>query len=161
MVHELCKNKAFANQRFRFMTEWCPSSLLQIEDEDGSLPLHWATTAIESFRPVCDAVFHCYPKWRGMLLLHQRNTLQETTLPQTPFQAASEHIGHIAALTIVEETLARYSGTVLPDLPKVLFLAASEEQIHVACVYFLLKRQPVASMSILQQRYGRPPGPVV
>ena len=156
LVHELCKNKIFANQRFRFLTEIDPASLLQT-DENGLLPLHWATYAIHKFRPVCDAVFRYYPKWKGIQLLHQK----ETVHAQTPFQLASHYFGHTAALTIVDETLARYSETVLPDIPKALILAASEERIHVECVYFLLKRQPDITISTLQQRYDRSPGSVL
>ena len=158
LVHELCKNKIFANQRFRFLTEIDPASLLQT-DENGLLPLHWATYAIHKFRPVCDAVFRYYPKWKGIQLLHQK----ETVHAQTPFQLASHYFGHTAALTIVDETLARYSETVLPDIPKALILAASEERIHVECVYFLLKRQPdiMISTRTLQQHYDRPPGSVL
>ena len=156
LVHELCKEKMFANQRFRFLTEIDPASLLQT-DENGLLPLHWATYAIHKFRPVCDAVFRYYPKWKGIQLLHQK----ETVHAQTPFQLASHYFGHTAALTIVDETLARYSETVLPDIPKALILAASEERIHVECVYFLLKRQPDITISTLQQHYDRSPGSVL
>ena len=146
LVLRLCKLKVFANQRFRFLTEIDPVSLLQT-DENGCLPWHWATYTILQFRPVCDAVFRFYPKWKGIQLLHQK----DTTYQNTPFQCASQCFGHTAVLTILEETLARYSDTILPDIPKALILAATEERIHVECVYFLLKRQPDVVLNMLSR----------
>ena len=45
-------------------------------------------------------------------------------------------------MNIVEDILARYSNIVLPIITETLFLAAVEDDIHLDCVYFLLRRLP-------------------
>ena len=134
-----------AQKRFQFLVEIDPSSLLQT-DQSGRLPFHLATHRINKFRSVCDAVFRFYPKWRGMQILHQKTTIHRG---RTPFRIACKRIGHTAVTQIVEETLARYSDTVLPDIPKALILAATDERIHLDCVYFLMKRQPDVVLGLL------------
>ena len=145
LVHRLCQQKVhMAQKRFRFLVEIDPSSLLQT-DQDGFLPFHWTVRSVEKFRSVCDAVFGFYPKWRGLQLLHQKTPIYG----RTPFWLAKKYIGRTTATQIVEETFARYSDIILPDIPQALILAATDERIHLDCVYFLLKRQPDIVLGLL------------
>lgn len=45
-------------------------------------------------------------------------------------------------MDVVEDVLARYSDIVLPIIPEALFLASVDDDIHLDCVYFLLRRLP-------------------
>lgn len=61
----------FPEQRFRFMTEYDPSSLLQIDNGYGVLPIHWTIYA-KPFEMVFDAMVRFYPKWKGLHTLFQK-----------------------------------------------------------------------------------------
>ena len=150
LVHKICKKINFPEQRFHFLTEWCPESLLQI-DEYRRLPLHWAADNDQTFRVVLDAIFRYYPRWRGITVLFQKRIDDGNT---TPFSKACRKITRNTATKIVEETLIRYSTTQPINIPYALMSAAIDDIIHLGCLYFLTRRHPDAMLGMLRQKSG-------
>ena len=54
-------------------------------------------------------------------------------------------------MDIVEDIVSRYSETTPINTEDALILAATEDAIHLDCVFFLLKRQPDVMLSLLRQ----------
>jgi hypothetical protein len=48
---------------------------------------------------------------------------------------------HEQVMKVIEDTLVRYSDTPI-NISEALVLAAIDEDIHLDCVYFLLRREP-------------------
>ena len=133
------------------MTEWCPESLLQL-NSNGELPLHFSTTTVQKFRVVLDAMFHYYPRWRG---LHALFRIDDDGY--TPCQLACHHNlknERTTVIEIVEETLIRYSTTTPINMHKALVVAVTDERIHVDCLYFLMRRNPNVMLGIIHRRSG-------
>ena len=145
LVHVACRNINLPELRFRFLTEWCPESLLE------SLPLHRAANNDRKFRVVLDATFRYYPRWKGITVLFQKRIDDGNT---TPFSKACRKITRSTAMNIVKETLIRYSTTQPINIPYALMLAATDGRIHLDCLYFLTRRHPDAILGMLRQRSG-------
>ena len=158
LVHNLCRDiNYFAANRFKFLVEWVPSSLRQI-DEDGSLPLHHAAACqfTEGFQTVFEYGIRYYPIMIGINLLFQKDATvdvdndggddddddDDDTPLDTPFQIACYEFERERAIEVVEETLARYSGTTPLDTVEALVLSANDVNAHLDCTYFLLRREP-------------------
>ena len=67
---------------------------------------------------------------------------------------ACQKITRNTAMHIVEETLIRYSTTQPINIPYALILAATDDRIHLNCLYFLTRRHPDAMLGMLRQRSG-------
>jgi hypothetical protein len=110
----------FPEKRFRFLIEWDPIALTQT---DG-------------FRRVFEYGIRYYPKKKGFSLLFKKGRED-----RTPFQAACKAFVYKDVMEVINETLARNSDIPV-NVADALITAAMDENIHLDCVYFLLRRQP-------------------
>ena len=150
LVHRICLTPYFSEHKFRFFAEWCPESLIQINENEGILPLHWAANNDQSFRLVLDAVFRYYPRWRGLhALFRMRNYNNDSS-----FEMACKKLTRTTTIDIVEETLNRYSNTTPLNMHNAFMLAAIDDRIHLDCLYFLTRRHPDVMLGMLRQRSG-------
>ncbi|OEU06238.1 hypothetical protein FRACYDRAFT_266188 [Fragilariopsis cylindrus CCMP1102] len=149
LLHKLCEGEDyFAEKRFRFLVEWDPSALTLITNEDGYLPIHCAAedSSIKGLELVFEYGIRYFPKKEGISLIFRKNT--EGFWGETPFQYACKKFGYEQVIKVVEETLIRcYSSSSSDDTPplnvvEAFLSAAIEENIHLDCLYFLLRREP-------------------
>jgi hypothetical protein len=166
----------FAERRFRFLVEWDPTSLLQQQqqqqhtsddDDDGEIgdtsciiPLHHAAhnSYIHIFQFVFEYGIRYFPKKKGINLLFKINEYNNT-----PFQLACGKFGYEEVMKVVEDTLTLcYSSSTVDNsspppplnIVEALIMAAIDENIHLDCVYFLLRRQPDVLGSITDTDTG-------
>ena len=130
---------------FQFLVEWDPPSLIQTDD-DGWLPLHWAAqTSIQGFQIVFSYGIRCYPYKKGIRLLFQKNDDGDT-----PFQYACRRHGRDVVSEIIEEILTRYHSEGTPlHIEEALIVTAADENVHLDCSYFLLRREPDVLLRLL------------
>jgi hypothetical protein len=145
-------NASFASKRFRFVVEWDPTSLKQT-DEYGNLPVHYAANelSIQGFRIVFEYGIRYYPKKKGISFLFKKDGLGET-----PFQDACTKFKRDQVTRVVEDTLNN------PDIPsfnsvEALLSAAIDDDIHLDCVYFLMRRDPDVLQKLLSPISSSPP----
>ena len=153
LVHGLCKKwNYFAQHRFRFLIEWDPSSLLQTEGDLGTLPIHYVTNNLRSFRVVLDSVIRFYPRWKGINTLFQKSY---NGVWRVPFELACDKLTRAAVMNVVEETLVRYTttnGLVNDNTGNAMILAATDDRISLDGLFFLIRRQPDSMLSMLRHR---------
>ena len=147
LVHKLCKQHYSLDQRFRFLTEWCPSSLLQT-DENGYLPFHWSIHTIRKFRVVLEAYFQYYPKWNGLHALFSIDNIGKT-----PFKFACDSLSRAKVMEVVEDILVRYTTKDgLYDTnsnSNSMILTVIDDTISLDGLYFIIRRKPDAMLSML------------
>jgi hypothetical protein len=134
---------------------WDPSLLIDTDEYYGWLPLHSAAglwtlnVSIRGFQLVFEAGIIFFPKKKGINLLF-RETIQGY---DTPFRLACENFGHEKVMEVVEDTLARCyassDNTPPLNIEEALLSAAIDENIHLDCVYFLLRREPDILQKVL------------
>ena len=153
LVHKVCRVEYFSEQRFRFLIEIDPASLLQT-DENGCLPLHWVAHTMREFRVVLDAYVRFYPRWQGINALFTIDNDGDT-----PFLLACELLTHTKAMEVIEELLVRYTtdnGRVNTNHNtnngNAMILAASDDTISLDGLFFLIRRQPDTMLSMLRHR---------
>ncbi|OEU10487.1 hypothetical protein FRACYDRAFT_271036 [Fragilariopsis cylindrus CCMP1102] len=138
-MNNLCRqDNYFVVKRFRFLVVWDPDSLWR-KNTHGRIPLHSAALhrAMQRFQFVFGYGIYYYPNKKGInLVFHQGVS------GQTPFQLACEKHGRDEVMKVIEDTLTRYSDTPL-NIVDALITAAIDENVHLDCVYFLLRRKPV------------------
>ena len=144
LVHTMCRLTYLSERRFRFMTEWCPSSLLRT-DVQNRLPFHWGAHNIRKFRVLLEAYFRYYPKWKG---LHALFSIDNDG--NTPFTLACDQLTRAKVLEVVEESLVRYNTHESVDSNNALILAASDDTISLDSVYFIIRRQPDKMLTMLR-----------
>ena len=151
LVHLLCQQHYFSEQRFRFLIEWDPSSMLQTRDEYNELPLHWATNNIPKFRMVLDAYFWYYPRWKGLHALFSLDNYGDT-----PFQKACNTLTRAAVMEVVDDILVRYTTNNellhTNDNGNAMLVAAIDDTISLDGLYFSIRRQPATMLSMLRDR---------
>ena len=136
LVHESSFN--FLQQRFVFLTEWNPESLLSYRRL--STYFHAANNSIEGFRVVCDSIIRYYPKKRGIIALFENVSFNSERV--SVFGIACENFGREQVIDIIESTLTRYSATVPLQTADALISAAMDDRTHLDGVYSILRRQP-------------------
>jgi hypothetical protein len=127
----------FAEKRFRFLVEWDPNSFWHT-NKYGRLSLHSATLhcAMQGLQFVFEYGIRYFPEKKGINLIFQQDIFGDT-----PFQRACMKHGRDKVMEVVEDTLIRYSETPL-NISDALITAAIDENVHLDCVYFLLRRKP-------------------
>jgi len=145
LVHDLFRNYAFSERRFRFLIEWDPTVLTHT-DEHGTLPLHSiAFKSIQSFQAVFETGISYYPHKKGICLLFKKDNYNET-----PFQMGSTRLGRNEIMDVVEDTITcSYSEETPLNIVDALLTAAIDDAIHLDCVFFLLRRQPDVLVDLL------------
>ena len=148
-------SKYFQERRFQFLVQLDPYSLIHTYD-DSYMPLYVAATncyePMQRFRSVFDAVMRYFPYQNGIVSLFRKNHRSG----RTPFQhvvgdGVVTIIRREEVMEIVEDTVSRYSETTPINTEHALILAATDNTIHLDCVFFLLKRQPDVLVLLLQQ----------
>ncbi|OEU10675.1 hypothetical protein FRACYDRAFT_246429 [Fragilariopsis cylindrus CCMP1102] len=161
LVLRLCECRGISEKKFRFLVEWDPTSLIKTDgryEQNGSLPLHFATSTIQDFRMVFEYGIRYYPKKKGISLLFQ-NSYYRTNLvhndihidewkknPRCGFGPTPFRKVHV--MKVVEDILIRYSDTPI-NITEALITAAIDKDIHLDCVYFLLRREPDVVMKLM------------
>ena len=140
----LCNQDYFSEKRFRFLVQWDPTPLIKA-DVTGHLPIHIVAfySLIRSFQIAFESGIRYYPKKKGIHLIFRK-----TNRSFTPFQMACEKSGHEQVMKVIEDTLVRYSDTPI-NISEALVMAAIDEDIHLDCVYFLLRREPDVLVELL------------
>lgn len=145
---KICGQQYFAEHQFQFLANWDPDSLLS-SDRDGWTSLHHACYAGTSpmIQAVIKTVICFFPRKRGVCLLFQENG--DLFLYDTPFQYACGSLGREKTIEIIENTVNGYANNSW-GTADALILAATDERIHLDGVYFLLRRDPMALLCMLQ-----------
>jgi hypothetical protein len=151
LLIELCVSYyRFSEKRFRFLVEWDPSALTH-RNELGYSPLHYAAyncSSLRGFILVFEAGVSYYPKKRGINLLFRKSDQDDT-----PFKYACGKFGSEEVLKVVEDTLVRYSSssnnTPPLNIVEALITAVIDDNVHLDCVYFLLRREPDVLQKLL------------
>ena len=147
LLNTLClEDIIWKRQQFEFLVKWDPVALLH-SCPNGVHPLLNAASDsnIQNFQYVFEYGIRKYPKWNGICLLFKKNTSG-----MTPFKIACERYDTDTdpdtVKTVIEATILDYSETPINTVVA-LTTAALEENIHLDCLYFLLRREP----EVLQQ----------
>ena len=147
LVDTMCLMCQF-EQRFHYMIEWDPSSLLH-----GQLLHHTVTGCLRSFRVVLDATIRFYPRWKGIRTLFQK---ENSWRGVTPFQLACDKLTRAAVMEVVEDILVRYTtNTGLVNNNNngnAMVMAATDDTISLDGLYFSIRRQPDTMLSMLHHR---------
>ena len=153
LVHFLCQKKYFSEQRFQFLSEWDPASLLRTNVNNES-PLHRKVGDSREFQVLLEAYFRYYPRWKGLRALFTLNNEGET-----PFELACEALPQPRVMEVVEEILVRYTTntclvntTTTNNNGNAMLLAASEDTMSLDGLYFLIRRQPNTMLSMVRHR---------
>ena len=161
MLHKLCDQFFyFAEKRFRFLVEWDPSALLYPNVAMRSIPLHCAAYnySLRGFQLVYEYGIRYYPKNKGINLLFKKKEDDEDDEDdkddednQTPFQAACKKFGCVQVMKVIEDTLIHYtsSDNTPINFVEALLIAAIDDNIHLDCVYFILRRHPDLLVTLL------------
>jgi hypothetical protein len=153
LLHHLCSQACFSEKRFRILVKWDPSSLIpsSTDQYDGWLPpLHNAARivatnfSIRGFQLVFEAGIKFFPKRKGINLLFHKTILNY----DTPFQRACKTFGREKVMKIIEDTLVRYSDTPI-NIADALLSAATDKNVILDGVYFLLRREPDVLQKLL------------
>lgn len=162
LVPELCSHKEyFAEKRFRFLVEWCPESLLSFHRDH--MPLHYAAKAagIRQFEVTFDALIRFFPRWKGLLALHRKYYFERTPYRELCYKFnATQKVNGVMkvvenkVMNIIQDTLRRYNITTPLDINTALLLAATDETIHLDCVYFLTRNDPQSVLNMLHHNYS-------
>lgn len=129
----LCRLLHFSENLFRFFIEFDPTSLIET-DTCGELPLH---QKVLNFRIVFEYGIRYYPYKIGIGLLFKKNSRGVT-----PFQNSCSIFKPNKVIEVVEEVLTIYDGITPLNTIEALTLAATNENLHLDCVFFLLSREP-------------------
>jgi len=140
-----CAADELPERMLQFLVEWDPTSLVQTNIL-GWLPLHYAarTQSIQEFQIAFGYGIRYYPFKKGITLLFQKNNEDNT-----PFQFACQKYGRDEVMNAVDATLARYSQETPLNSVEALMVAAADENIHLDCSYFLLRREPDVLVRLL------------
>ena len=140
----------FPMSRFRFLVEWDPTILMDPDRRFGYLPLHEVAqySCIDTFQIVFKYGICYYPNRKGFSLLFK--IIDQETI----FQIVCGKYGRDKVMKVVEESLLDFQqgsdGNSNSNTNKsgpynvvdALLTAAIDENIHLDCVYFLMRRQP-------------------
>ncbi|OEU10899.1 hypothetical protein FRACYDRAFT_246774 [Fragilariopsis cylindrus CCMP1102] len=140
----------FPMSRFRFLVEWDPTILIDPDRRFGYLPLHEVAqySCIDTFQIVFKYGICYYPNRKGFSLLLK--IIDQETI----FQIVCGRYGRDKVMKVVEESLLDFqhgsdgnsnsnSNKTGPyNVVDALVTAAIDENIHLDCVYLLMRRQP-------------------
>jgi hypothetical protein len=148
----------FSFKRFQFLVECNPYALAHGTKLHNYLPLHFAANKIDMhiFRAVLQAGIQYLPmKAQGINLLFRKDYRNET-----PFYDACKRYGYEETMKVIEKTLIdcscynEYDNSTSNSCTSnttlvALFLAATDKNIHLDGVYFLLQSDPDLAEKLL------------
>ena len=140
----------FGKKRSRFLVEWDPTLLIDASDN----PLYYAAwdSSIQGFRAVFEYGILYYPTKEGISMLFK----DFGGVNKTPFNVACNIHGREEVMNVIEATLLKFqrrsdddddnnsnsNNTGPYNVVDTLITAAINENIHIDCLYFLLRREP-------------------
>ncbi|OEU21508.1 hypothetical protein FRACYDRAFT_235135 [Fragilariopsis cylindrus CCMP1102] len=130
---------SFSSEVFQFLVTWDPVQLITANDDHTrQLPLHHAAyhCSLDYFQAVFEAGLRYFPRKMGIYILFQKRRWR-----YTPFDRACWRYGREKVLKVIESTLIKCSANPY-DTAEVLFIAATNEDISIDGIYFLLRRTP-------------------
>jgi hypothetical protein len=148
LFYRICDQVVFPEKLFQFLVEWDPTSLILNDDDEHGTILHKAVlslaVSLRRFQLVFEHGIHYYPNKKGINLLFKKDYHNET-----PIHDACKKFGRARVMDIIEETLLDFQRRSDDDnkngsynIVDALVTAAIDEDIHLDCVYFLLRRHP-------------------
>jgi hypothetical protein len=132
------KSIYFSHETFQFLVTWDPVQLITGKNHHTrQLPLHHAAhyCTLECFQAVFEAGLRYFPRKMGMYILFLERS------GHTPFDRACCRYGRENVLEVIESNLNKCSANPY-DAAEVLFIAATDEDISIDGIYFLLRRTP-------------------
>lgn len=144
MIGELCVQYVFSEQRFRYMANWDPGSLI-LPSERGRLPIQlaaWHCKDSRGFRKVFEAGMQYFPKEMGGLF--QRHC------SYTAYQMACTRFGDEGVKKILNDGFRRknHTSTSTCSILKSLLYAATEEIVDLDGVFEILQIEPSVLLQI-------------
>ena len=139
LLNNLCRRPYLSKKTLRYLIEWDLNAVLHT-DRYGDLPLHDAANkspSIQVFQFVFEAGIKYFPKKKGINLLFRKNSSN-----LTPFQCTYHSYGKEQVMKVVDDTLGFYSGDTPINTTEALVMAVIDKNVHLDCVYFLLRREP-------------------
>jgi len=150
LMYLSCWGNDVSERAFQFLVEWDPASLIQIDTDIGCVPLHHAAqSSIQGFQIVFGYGICYYPFKKGIRLLFQKDYDGDT-----PFQNACQKFGRERVTEVAEEVLARYFQDTPLNSVETLMVAAADEDVHLDCSYFLLRRKPDVLVRLLSEPHN-------
>ena len=159
LVHWVCAQTGyFAENRFQYLPNWDPSSLVQLNNY-GGLPLHFsfATQTIRQFQVMLDCYFQYFTKEQVICCLFQNNNHGDT-----PFQRVCYYLHKDKTDTLVHDIIeqslgtARFSSSTTTASSSslnigtgLLLMATSTANISLDGWYYFIRRQPDTMLSML------------
>jgi hypothetical protein len=166
----------FSQSRFQYVIDWDPKTLsIPCNSDFGNwLPIHWSSGGSnktrEMFSCVLEAGMKYFPEKFGFLFCEETQTGNQdetNVITGTPFQLICKQFGHDNVIKEVMDQIAKYYPITLAAVAptstttttttttitesSILLLAVTDEKIHLDGLYMLLRRDPTASLSRLQQ----------
>ncbi|OEU23669.1 hypothetical protein FRACYDRAFT_233841 [Fragilariopsis cylindrus CCMP1102] len=137
----------FVKERFRFLVEWDPTALIQT-NEKRCIPLHFAAVySMQAFRVTFEAGIRYFPKKIGIAALFFKDEDDKT-----PYQDACKRIGREKVMKVIDDTLTYYHSDTPLNIADTLLSVAIDDDIHLDCVYYVLRRQPGILQELLSAK---------
>ena len=155
----LCEHDIFPENSARFLIEWYPECLIKPSFNDRGMchtPLFTVAWlgSLQSFRFIFEYLIRYYPYKKGISQLFQRRRRWPNHDGKTPLQVACgtrcNPLKRKKYMDVVEEVLSQYSGSTPINTMDAIIAAAIDPSIHVEGVYFLMRRQPDALISMIK-----------
>ena len=148
----LCNSsqRIFPHNSIRFFIEWSPTLLLLpcvSVFSNGFLPLHSAvkTHSISNFRFIFEYMIRYFPYKKGITCLFRSYRRDGVVI--TPFSLACDIFDRPQVMEVVEDALAQVSLTTPINTVEAVVLAATDPNIQLDCLYFLIQRRPDVLLS--------------
>ena len=146
MIGELCVQYIFSEQRFLYMANWDPDSLI-LPSERGRLPIQlaaWHCKDRRGFRKVFEAGMQYFPKEMGGLF--QRHC------SYTAYQMACTRFGDEEVKKILNDGFRKnYNNNSTCSILNSLIYAATDEMVDLDGVFEILQRVLQRETSVLLQ----------
>ena len=153
MACHRCHQTVIVEPSVRFLVEWDPECLFQIDRQEISpFPLQVAATrSVRYFRFLFDYFIRYFPYKKGISMLFRTNPFGYEE--RSPFSIACGYSTTPSqqkdVMEVVDAVLARYHSTTPINTIEALMLTATNPTIDLDGVYFLLRRQPEVLLKMM------------
>ena len=157
LLDRLCDHVYFPKTSARFLIEWYPACLVQSGITGfGPAPLYRVACrgSLEAFRLLFKYFIRYYPFKKGILHLFQNMHTWGIAEQRTPLQIACGTPCNPSKrkkyMDVVEDVLSQYSGSTPINATDAIIAAAIDPSIHLDGLFFLMRRQPDALISMIK-----------
>ena len=138
----------FPHNSIGFFIEWSPTLLLQptpsiLIGSEGFTLIYSAVSKMHSilnFRFIFEYMIRYFPYKEGITLLFRGR--RRDGVDFTAFNMACKQFDRPQVMEVVEDVLAQVSGTTPINTVEAIVLAATDPDIQLDCLYFLIQRRP-------------------